>query len=548
MAVAVEQDKISAWSPFRYRVFAVLWTATLLSNIGGWMHDVGAGWLMTTLHPSPLLVSLVQAATTLPVFLLALPAGALADVVDRKRLLLIAKVYMTVIAAGMGIVVLAGSMTPVVLLLFTVALGAGTALINPAWQAIVPQLVPRSQLASAVALNSVGINVSRAIGPALAGVAIATLGLASPFLFNAVSFLAVIGALLWWTPPAAAPRQLPAERWVAAMRAGVRYARSSGPLKATLLRAVGFLLFASAYWALLPLVARQQLGGGAELYGVLVTCIGAGAVAGATLLPRLRKRYGSSRLVVLSAVGTAAVLVAFALLREPAVVAAVCVLAGATWIAALSSFNVSAQMSLPDWVRARGLALFSAVQFGSLALGSTLWGQTAAELGIPSALLIAAGGALLAGVLMARVPLQSAGELDLTPAAHWPQPVVAGSIEPDRGPVMVTVEYRVDPARAADFLMALDALAQERRRDGAYGWCVFRDAAEPERFLEYFYEESWTEHLRHHARVTQADRDVEARVRGFHKGSAPPRVTHYLAADAATTAAAPAPGADGSLR
>ena len=347
MAAATEEGEVSAWSPFRYRVFAVLWIAMLLSNVGGWMHDVGAGWLMTTLNPSPLLVSLVQAATTLPVFLLALPAGALADIVDRRRLLLIAKIYMTVIAAAMGMVVLAGRMTPEGLLLFTVALGAGTALINPAWQAIVPQLVPRQQLASAVALNSVGINVSRAIGPALAGVAIATLGLASPFLLNAVSFLAVIGALLWWRPPAPARRQLPAERWVAAMRAGLRYARSSGPLKGTLLRAIGFLLFASAYWALLPLIAREQLDGNAELYGVLVTCIGAGAVAGATMLPRLRKRYGASRLVLFSSVGTAAVLVAFALLREPAFVAGACVLAGATWIAALSSFNVSAQMSLP---------------------------------------------------------------------------------------------------------------------------------------------------------------------------------------------------------
>ena len=303
------------------------------------------------------------------------------------------------------------------------------------------------------------------------------------------------------------------------MRAGVRYARSSGPLKATLARAIGFLLFASAYWALLPLVARQQLGGGAELYGVLVTCIGAGAVAGATMLPRLRKRYGASRLVVFSAVGTGAVLVAFALLREPALVAGACVLAGATWIAALSSFNVSAQMSLPDWVRARGLATFSAVQFGSLALGSTLWGQTAAALGIPTALLIAAGGAALVGVLMARVPLQSAGDLDLTPTAHWPQPVVTGSIEPDRGPIMVTVEYRVDPRRAADFLAALDVLAQARRRDGAFVWGVFRDAAEPDRFLEYFFEESWTEHLRHHSRVTQADRDVEGTRAGVSQGT-----------------------------
>jgi MFS family permease len=500
----------------------------LLSNVGGWMHDVGAGWLMTTLNPSPLLAALVQAATTLPVFVLAIPGGALADIINRKRLLLIATAYMTIVAASMGTVVLAGGMTAEWLLLFTVALGAGTALVNPAWQSIVPQLVPKPELASAIVLNSVGINISRAIGPALAGAAIAALGLASPFLMNAVSFLAVIGALLWWAPPAPAPRQLPAERWISAMRVGLRYARSSAPLKSTLRRAIGFLLFASAYWALLPLIARQQLGGDAKLYGVLVACIGAGAVAGATLLPRLRRRYGSSRVVLLSSFGTAAVLLALALSRERALVGAACVVAGAAWIAALSSFNVSAQMSLPDWVRARGLAIFSAVLFGSLAFGSTLWGQTAAVIGIPSALLLAAGGAALVGVLTRRIPLQSAGDLDLTPAAHWPQPVVAASIEPDRGPVMVTVEYRVEPRDVADFLAAIDALAEERRRDGAFGWGVVRDAADRDRFLEYFYEKVWAEHLRHHARVTQSDRDVEARVRAFHKGPAPPRVTHYL--------------------
>jgi MFS family permease len=548
MAATADEIKPTAWSPFRYHTFTVLWIAMLLSNIGGWMHDVGAGWLMTTMNPSPLMVSLVQAATTLPVFLLVLPAGALADIVDRRRLLLIAKVYMTLLAAGMGVVVLAGSMTPVALLVFTLALGAGTALINPAWQAIVPQLVPRQELASAVALNSVGINISRAIGPALAGVAIASLGLASPFLMNAVSFLAVIGALLWWVQPTRLPRQLPAERWAAAMRAGLRYARASKPLKWTLGRAIAFLVFASAYWALLPLIAREQLGGGAELYGVLVTCIGAGAVAGATVLPRLRKRYGAGRLVLVSSIGTAAVLAVFALAREPAIVAGACVLAGATWIAALSSFNVSAQMSLPDWVRARGLAIFSAVQFGSLALGSTLWGQAAAELGIPTALLIAAGGALVSGVLTGRVPLQAGGELDLAPAAHWPQPVVAGSIEHDRGPVMVTVEYRVDPGQATAFLETLESLAQARRRDGAFAWGIFCDAAEPDRFLEYFLEESWVEHLRHHARVTQSDRDVQARVQAFHRGPEPPRVTHYLAADAAANAPEALPATSGGLR
>jgi predicted MFS family arabinose efflux permease len=521
----------SAWAPFRHRAFVVLWTAMLLSNVGGWMHDVGAGWLMTTLAPSPLLVALVQAATTLPVFVLALPAGALADIVDRRRLLLVAKAFMTLVALGLGLLVAAGGITPAALLLFTLAMGVGTAMVNPAWQSTVPQLVPRAELASAVALNSVGLNVSRALGPALGGVAIAALGLASPFFLNALSFLLVIAALLWWRPPPRPPRQLPAERWLGAMRAGVRYTRASRELKATLLRATTFLFFASAYWALLPLLARDLPGGGAELYGTLVTCIGAGAVGAAVLIPRWRRQLGASRLVVAASLVTAAVLITFAFARSVPLVAATAVVAGAAWITAVSSFNVSAQMSLPDWVRARGLAVFSAGFFGALALGSAVWGQTAALIGIPAALAAAGGGVLLAALATARVPLVAGGELDLMPSAHWPQPA-GSSVEHERGPVMVSIQYCIEPQRAAEFLAVLGELGGARRRNGAYGWGVYRDAEQPGRYVEVFFEESWLGHLRHHERVTVADRDVQARVLALHRGAEPPLVEHLVAAEA----------------
>lgn len=529
----------SAWSPFRHRTFTVLWTATLLSNIGTWMHDVGAGWLMTTLAPSPLMVSLVQAATTLPVFLLALPAGALADIVDRRRMLIAIKACMVLLTAGMGMVVLGGQMTAIGLLVFTFALGVGAALIAPAWQAIVPSLVPKEDLPSAIALNSVGINVSRAIGPALGGAVIVSMGVAWPFLLNAMSFLAVIAALLWWQSAPVPPRHLPAERFWGAMRAGVRYARSSGPLKATLARSIVFFIFASAYWALLPLIARERLAGGAQLYGVLVACIGLGAVAGALLLPRIRERLGPDRLVALGTFGTAVAMATFALVEQPVVAAAASLVSGASWIAVLSSLNVSAQMSLPDWVRARGLAVYNAVFFGSMALGSVLWGQTAGQLGISAALLMAAGGALLGIPLLSRFRLQAGGKLNLSPSSHWPQPLVAGNIEHDSGPVMITVEYRIDPLRTPEFLSALDELAQARRRDGAFAWGIFRDVARPDRFLEYFMEDSWLEHLRHHDRVTQLDRDIQARVRAFHLGTVAPVVTHYLAADTAVPVGSP---------
>lgn len=281
------------------------------------MHDVGAGWLMSALAPSPRMVALVQAATTLPVFLLALPAGALADIVNRRRMLLVMQSLMAVLAAALGLIVLRERITPDLLLAFTFALGACAAMLVPAWQAIVPQLIPREELASGVALNSVGINVSRAIGPALGGAVIVSFGLAWPFLLNAITFCVVIAAIAWWTPPVAPAKQLAAERVWSAMRTGLRYARSSPPLKATLLRAVMFFLFVSAYWALLPLIARQQLAGEATLYGILVACVGIGAVTGALFLPRLRARAGPDRIVVMGTIGSAVAMATFALAREP---------------------------------------------------------------------------------------------------------------------------------------------------------------------------------------------------------------------------------------
>jgi MFS family permease len=527
------QASSSAWSPFRHTTFAVLWTATLLSNIGGWMHEVGAGWLMTTMTSSPVLVSLVQTAMTLPVFLLALPSGALADILDRRRLLIGAQVAMTLLAAAMGAIVLAGGMTPLALLLFTFAMGIGTALLAPAWQAIVPSLVPRADLAPAIVLNSVGINVSRAIGPALGGAVILGLGVAWPFLINALSYLIVIAALLWWRPPGPPPRVLPAEHILVAIRSGLRYSRASEPLKHTLCRTVLFVVFASAYFALLPLIARVRLSGGADLYGLLVGCIGAGAVLGAILLPRVRVRLGPSRLVAASTVITVVVLTAFALSRETTIAVAASLLAGASWIAALSSFHVSTQMSLPDWVRARGLSIYTAVFFGSVAGGSLLWGQLAAGLGLSGALLVAAGGAFLSLWPASRFKLQSGEALNLSPSSHWPQPIIAGEAAHDQGPVMITVEYQVPPEQAMPFLDALRELAKARRRGGAFGWGIYRDTAEPARYLEYFLEESWLEHLRHHERVTEDDRALQERVASFHVGPSAPRVRHFLAAGGA---------------
>ena len=505
-----------------------MWSATVVANVGGWMYSAASGWLMTSLNPDPLIVALVQVATTLPLFLFAIPAGALADIVDRRVFLLIGEVAVMIVSGIFAAVVWLGLATPFNLLLFTFLAGAAGALTSPAWQAMVPQLVPKADLNPAIAANSVGMNVSRAIGPALSGIMVARMGISAPFWFNAFSNAGVIAVLLWWRPAQKGKSNLPVERFYGAIRAGFRHARSNPQLRATLIRAVSFFVFASAYWALLPLVTRSQIAGGAELYGYLLGAIGAAAVASALALPWLKARLDADKIVALGTAGTAAAMALFALARTPAVALAGSVLAGASWIIVIASLNVSAQLALPDWVRGRGLAIFVTAFFGALTLGSAIWGQVAGVVGLPVAHLIAAAGILATIPLTWRWKLQTGAAIDLTPSLHWPTPVLAHAVEADRGPVLVTVEYRIDPKERAPFLDALERLARERRRDGAYAWGVFEDAAEEGRMVETFLLESWLEHLRQHERVTHADRAAQELVNRFHLHGAP-KVTHLIA-------------------
>jgi predicted MFS family arabinose efflux permease len=520
----------SPWSPFRHRAFAVLWTATVIANIGTWMQSAAAGWLMTSLDPQPLTVALVQLATALPMFVLALPAGAIADIVDRRRLLLGVQIVATVIIALFSLLVWWDRVTPTILLLFTGALGVTAALIAPTWQSIVPQLVPRSDLQPAVALGSVGINVSRAVGPALAGVIIGALNIAAPFWINAVSNLVVIAALFWWRGATAAPHALPPEHFTPAMVIGLRHARFNPSLRATMIRAAFFFPLASAYWALLPLVARVQVAGGPALYGLLLGTIGCGAIAGAIALPRIKARFGADWAAGGGMLGTALALGLFGAAREPIAAFIASAVAGVAWIAVLATINVSAQIALPAWVRGRGLAIYATVMFGGLTIGSYLWGQVAAWIGV-SAALIAAAIVLLATLPVAwRWKLQGGAGIDLTPSAHWPAPVLARDLPAERGPVMVTVDYSIRSDDRAAFLEAMDRLRQQRRRDGAYDWSLYEDAAQESHFVETFYIASWLEHLRQHERVTEADRPTEEAVRRFQIGPTPPRVTHLITA------------------
>jgi len=518
----------SAWDPLRVSLFRALWIASVASYIGTWMQDVGEAWLMTSLTPSPVLVALVETAGSLPVVLVALPAGALADVVDRRRLLLVMQGWMCVTAGAMGLLALMGLMTPSRLLLSTFLLGVGAAMSNPVWQAITPELVPSSDLPAAIALSSVAINIARAIGPALGGSIVAAAGPWAVFFLNAASFIAVVVVIYRWQP---APRKslLPPEDIIGAIRAGTRYLRHSPELQTVLVRSGVFVLCASALWALLAQQARRGLGLGSFGYGLLLGCIGIGAVVGAWLLPRARERLSMNALVAAATVVFALTTISLAYVRSFAVLAFALAVGGGAWIAVLSSLNISAQTVTPSWVRARVMAVYLLVFMGGLAAGSAVWGFVAARVGVSAALLLAAVGLLIGLVASWRYRLVAEENLSLTPSMHWPEPIVLIDPQLEEGPAVTYVEYRIDPKSADDFLEAMKEMKRIRQRDGAIRWNLLRDAADPQRYIETFVTESWGEHLRQHERVTAEDREAEQRAQAFHLGSESPRVTHLIA-------------------
>ncbi len=518
---------VSAWSPLLQPVFRWLWIASVASNIGTWLQNVGASWQMTSLTSSTTLVALVQAATSLPAFLLALPAGALADVIDRRRLLLFTQGWMTVAAAGLGALTLAGWTGPGLLLFFTFLLGLGSAANGPAWQAIIPELVPRRELAGAVALGSISFNIARATGPALGGLIVAAAGPGWTFVLNAVSFLGVMAVLFRWRRPEE-EAVLPGERVLGAMHTGVRYVRHSPEVLAPMARGTAFVLCGSSLWALLPVVARG-LGHGAAGYGLLLAALGLGAVSGAMILPRL-KRLASTDLIAAAAVLVfAAATLALAWVRDFPVLLLAMLLAGGAWLSLLSTLNVSVQTSVPSWVRARALSVYMLAFYGGLSAGSALWGALAERLGIAPALAISAAG-MVAGLLATyRLHLRSGEGLNLAPSRQMPAPIVGYDLEPDRGPVLVTVAYRIDPAQVADFARTMQIVRRIRLRDGAFQWSLFADSAEPDLYTEIFLVKSWLDHLRQHERATVYDREIVSEARRFHRGPGPPEVRHLIA-------------------
>lgn len=520
------QATSSGFTPLRQKTFAILWVATIVGNTGSFIRDVASSWLVTDLSNAPAAVAAVQAAGTLPIFLLAIPAGVLADILDRRKFLIIIQLLLAAASICLMFLSAMGLQTITSLIAFTFVGGIGAALMAPTWQAIVPELVAKQDLKGAVALNSLGINISRAIGPAVGGLLLAWFGAAFTYGVDVISYLFVIAALIWWRRAPDADDGL-SERFFGAFRAGLRYARASRELHVVLLRAAAFFAFSSSVWALLPLVARNLLGGDAGFYGVLLGAVGAGAIGGALVMPKLRARLDADALLLGSALVTAAVMagLSFAPPRWAAILALLAL--GAAWITALTTLNGAAQSILPNWVRGRSLAVYLTVFNGAMTAGSLAWGAVAELAGVPLTLVIGAVGLAATGLIFHLVKLPR-GEADLVASNHWPEPLTAAPVEHDRGPVLVVIEYQVDKANRADFLRALARLSGERRRDGAYGWGVTEDTADPERIVEWFMVESWAEHLRQHRRVAKADADIQQEVRRFHKGAEAPVVRHLL--------------------
>ncbi|MEI2416590.1 MFS transporter [Orrella sp. JC864] len=528
MTPSAQSPSSGGFAPLRQTLFAVLWAATVIGNTGSFVRDVASAWLMTDLSPSPAAVAMVQAAATLPVFLLAIPAGVLADILDRRKFLIGIQLLLAGTSICLMLLSAAGLQSVASLVALTFLGGVGAALMAPTWQAIVPELVDRKDLKSAVALNSLGINIAQAIGPALGGLVLASLGAAFTYGVDVISYVFVVAALLWWRRAPAAQDAL-SERFTGAFRAGLRYARASRELHVVLVRAFVFFALASSVWALLPLVARQLLGGGAGFYGILLGAVGLGAIGGALLMPRLRAHLSADGLLLAAALVTAAVMALLSFAPPQwAAVAALLVL-GAAWITALTTLNGVAQAILPNWVRGRSLAVYLTVFNGAMTAGSLGWGAVAQGIGVPLTLLAGAAGLLASGLLAHRLKLPC-GQADLVPSNHWPEPLTAEPVAHDRGPVLVQIEYRIDPAERDAFLQAVTRLSAERRRDGAYDWGVAEDAADPALMLEWFEVESWAEHLRQHRRVSRADADLQAEVQRFHRGEGKPVVRHFLAA------------------
>ncbi|HET8748694.1 MAG TPA: MFS transporter [Ramlibacter sp.] len=517
----------SALGPLKTPVFRMLWFTWLAANTTMWMNDVASAWLMTSIGPSPLWVALVQSAATLPVFLLGLPSGALADTLDRRLYFMATQFWVAAIATLLCVVILMDQLTAPLLLALTFANGIGLAMRWPVFAAIVPEIVSRPQLAQALALNGVAMNASRIIGPLIAGALLASVGGAYVFVLNAtLSILAGLTIMRWRREHRESP--LGREPLVSAMRVGVQFVWHSSRMRAVMLRIALFFLHSTAMMALLPLVARGLPGGKAGTFTVLLASMGVGAIVSALLMPKIRRWLPLQRRVLVGTVvqALAAVVVGFApniYLAVPAMV-----MAGAAWITVANSLTVAAQMSLPDWVRARGMSVYQMALMGSTAAGAALWGQVATMSSIGVALAVSAATGIASMLAAQRLKIDRGTEEELTPSRVLRMPEMQPP--PTAGRILVRVEYRIDPTRVDDFLALMQESRRSRLRQGALEWQLLHDINEPRRYVEQIIDASWTEHLRRFDRISAADAALRDRRLAFHVGEEPPRVSRYVIA------------------
>ena len=517
-----------ALAPLKDRTFRMLWLAWLAANMTMWMNDVAAAWLMTSLTTSPVMVALVQTASTLPVFLLGLPSGAMADILDRRRYFATTQLWVSINAMVLAALSLADALTANLLLVLTFVNGIGLAMRWPVFAAIVPDVVPRAQLSPAIALNGIAMNLSRVIGPVLAGALLAVFSSAAVFVLNALlAGIAFTLILRWKHQPKASA--LPGERFVGAMRVGLNYALQSPRLKVILLRVFLFFLQSTALLALLPLVARRLHGGGPGTFTVMLACLGLGAIFAALRFPHWRARYSRDQFVLVGTLVQAALAVLIVYVPELWLALPAMALVGMAWISVANSLTISAQMALPDWVRARGMSIYQMALMGGSAAGSLLWGWVADWTSVATSVACASVFGVVVLVALRRLTIEGGADPDFSPAplANTIEPPVG--VEPEDGPVMVTVEYLIDPARAAEFAAVMQRTRRARLRQGALSWGLFRDAAQPSRVIEYFVDENWVEHQRRLERFTAFDAGLREQRLAFHLGAEAPRVKRFVA-------------------
>jgi len=519
---------LSPWAPLKNnRVFLFLWLATLVSNIGTWMHDVGAGWLVTSLTDSEFVVALMQTATSLPAFFLLLPSGALADILDRRLYLMSANIGMAIMAATLGVLTLTGIIQVWSLLLLTLMLGMGTAMVMPAWQSIIPEVVKRSDLGGAIALNTMGMNISRVLGAFVAGLIILAAGPGAVFVTNAVTFTLIIIVLLRWKrePPEST---LPPEPLVPAVKTGLRYARHSPALLSTIYRSIGFYFFASVMWALFPVIARDLLGADEFRYAMLFAFISIGAIINALFIPRLRARFNNDQLITGASLVFATGMIITALTQIYVVALFTLALCGSAWITVMTAAQTAAQTALPNWVRSRGMGVFLTFFMGSLAIGPAVWGGLAQFTDIPTAIYTASSCLIVAAFITRRWPVSGNENMDHTPSRHWQLPEPKLALQPDQGPVMICITYQVREDARQEFLVTIEQLGKARRRDGAWDWNIMENISAPNSFQEHYQVYSWVDHLRQHERISKQDAMVQAKIRELLEPDTKPVISHFI--------------------